>query len=132
MSEPFAERLSRFTPDAAGLDRDALLFAAGRASVRPNRRWQILAVVLAASQLLTLVSLWPRTPPPSLPAPLAESEPPAAAPAPLPRDPFSLEAMRERVLSNGDDWTAPPSDEPMVAPDPPLRAFGTPPAKILN
>ena len=39
MSEPFLERLSRFTPDAGRLDRDALLFAAGRSSARPNRGW---------------------------------------------------------------------------------------------
>ena len=37
MSEPILERLSRFTPDAGRLDRDALLFAAGRESARPNR-----------------------------------------------------------------------------------------------
>ena len=41
MSEPILERLSRFTPDAGGLDRDALLFAAGRESARPNRGWMI-------------------------------------------------------------------------------------------
>ena len=46
MSEPLAERLSRFTPDGSGLDRDALLFAAGRASARPNRRWVALAAAL--------------------------------------------------------------------------------------
>ena len=50
MSEPLAERLSRFTPDGAGLDRDSLLFAAGRASARPSRRWQALAAALAASR----------------------------------------------------------------------------------
>ena len=38
MSEPFLERLSRFTPDAGGLDRDALLFAAGRALRPPEPR----------------------------------------------------------------------------------------------
>ena len=39
MSEPILERLNRFTPDAGGLDRDALLFAAGResAAARPVR-----------------------------------------------------------------------------------------------
>ena len=59
MPEPIAERLSRFTPDGAKLDRDALLFAAGRASVRPQRGWAILAGALAAAQVLTLVLLWP-------------------------------------------------------------------------
>jgi hypothetical protein len=60
MSEPLIERLSRFTPDAGQLDRDALLFNAGRASVRPKRAWGIVAGSLAASQILTLALLWPR------------------------------------------------------------------------
>ena len=47
MSEPILERLSRFTPDAGRLDRDALLFAAGRSSARPNRGWKTLATLLA-------------------------------------------------------------------------------------
>jgi hypothetical protein len=67
MSEPLAEHLSRFTPDPTGLDRDALLFAAGRASARANRKWQALVGTLALSQVLTLVLLWPRTPPSQTP-----------------------------------------------------------------
>jgi len=60
MSEPIAERLSKLTPDASGLDRDALLFAAGKASVRPSRRWPVLCGVLAASQAVTFALLfWP-------------------------------------------------------------------------
>ena len=47
MSEPFLERLSKFTADAGGLNRDALLFAAGRSSARPNRVWKVLATMLA-------------------------------------------------------------------------------------
>ena len=53
MSEPFLERLSRFTPNAGGLDRDALLFAAGRASARPNRAWIALATLLTSTQVLS-------------------------------------------------------------------------------
>ena len=68
MSEPFLERLSRFTPDAGGLDRDALLFAAGRNSVRPNRGWKTVASLLAATQALSLVLLWPRPNPPTSPS----------------------------------------------------------------
>jgi hypothetical protein len=60
MSEPFLERLTRFTPDAGTVDRDALLFAAGRASARPNRSWMCLAAALAGSNLLALVTLWPQ------------------------------------------------------------------------
>src|SRR5713226_4446230 len=59
MREPIIERLSRFTPDGSGLDRDAILYAAGRASARPNRNWMALAGSLAACQLVTLVILWP-------------------------------------------------------------------------
>jgi hypothetical protein len=85
MSEDLTERLSRFTPDGGALDRDAVLFAAGRASARPNRRWVALAGALAASQLLTLVLLWPRPVAPGV-APVADSTPPAVAQAP-PDDP---------------------------------------------
>ena len=65
MSEPILERLSRFTPDAGGLDRDALLFAAGRGSARPNRGWMTLASLLAGTQALSLVLLWPHSSPPA-------------------------------------------------------------------
>jgi hypothetical protein len=133
MSQPLAERLSRFTPDGSSLDRDSLLFAAGRASARPSRGWMTLASMLAASQLLTLVCLWPRTPLPPAPVPgqsFALPEP--SATPPLPRDPAELGALRERVLTSEGDW-APTADEgPLVPPEPPLRAFGAPPAKYLN
>ncbi len=55
-----AAQLSRFTPDRGVLDRDALIFAAGRASANKRRRWRVIAGTLAASQLLTLCILWPR------------------------------------------------------------------------
>ena len=83
MSEPLAERLSRFTPDAGKLDRDALLFAAGRASARPGRRWMALAGALAASQLLTLLFLWPRTPLRGLTSRSPSSAPPVAVEPPV-------------------------------------------------
>jgi hypothetical protein len=60
MSDSLPERLSKFTPSAGRLDRDALLFAAGRSSARANRLWQGLSVVLATGQLLTLACFWPR------------------------------------------------------------------------
>ena len=63
MSEPFLERLSRFTPDAGGLNRDELLYAAGRDSARPNRGWKALASALAATQALSLVLLLPQRAP---------------------------------------------------------------------
>lgn len=135
MSEPLAERLSRFTPDAAGLDRDALLFTAGRASVRPNRRWQALAAALAASQLLTLVCLWPRTPPSPTEIPFIASEPFRDHPAPVAvsdSDPSELRALRQQMMETDLDYTPPTSDEPMAPPEPPLRAFGTAPSYLIN
>ena len=59
MSGSFLERLSRFTPDAGGLNRDELLYAAGRSSARPNRVWMTVASLLAATQALSLVLLLP-------------------------------------------------------------------------
>src|SRR5436309_13213798 len=81
MSEELTERLSHFTPDGGALDRDAVLFAAGRASARPNRRWVALAGGLAASQLLTLVLLWQRPVTPGA-HPVANLATPTVAPAP--------------------------------------------------
>jgi hypothetical protein len=133
MSEPLAERLSRFTPDSAGLDRDALLFAAGRASVRPSRRWMALAGALAASQLITLACLWPTaSPSPAITAAaLPEPSPAPTAPIPL-RDPSELGMLRDRILASEGDWSSPADEGPMIASPPPLRAFGTPDSTILN
>lgn len=54
------DRLARFTPSAGGLDRDALLFAAGRRSARASRLWPLATALLVVSQAATLVALWPR------------------------------------------------------------------------
>jgi hypothetical protein len=131
MSEPLAEHLSRFTPDATGLDRDALLFAAGRASVRPNRKWKTLAGALALSQVLTLVWLWPRTPPPQTSAPVVvESPAPVMPPDDLVPDLPSDGVWRAGMLSMDLDRPKPPSDEAMVAPEPPLRALAPLPERF--
>jgi hypothetical protein len=131
MSEPLAERLSRFTPDAGQLDRDALLFAAGRASARPGRRWKVLAGALAASQVLTLVLLWPRAQlpgPDALPSPFAIA-PPVAVQPPAPEDPNSVAAnWRLRIEPND---LPPVVSDSFVPDDPPLRACSAPPG-LLN
>jgi hypothetical protein len=136
MSEPFIERLSRFTPDAGGLDRDALLFAAGRASARPNRRWMGLSAVLATTQVLALVALWPSSngvvprsgpfivqPSPSQPAtereafaPLAKSDIWSIRHAP---DDTQLDAQLAGVVVS-------------VETEPILRAFGPLPSSVVN
>jgi hypothetical protein len=125
MHEPIAQRLSRFTPDATGLDRDALLFAAGRTSARPNRIWQALAGTFFAAQILTLVVLWPR--------PLPQPEKPASLPPPLfaapPRTPSTGEAgelwsiHRQMYESEGNYVPPATPGELLAPPDPPLRAF---------
>jgi hypothetical protein len=130
MSESFPERLSRFTPDGAGLDRDALLFAAGRASARPNRRWLALCGTLAASQLLTLSMLcWP-APLPSMPntvPTIADRAPPA----PASEEP-SIWSLRDRDFATESDPPRPAPIPNLVADEPPMHAFGALPPALLN
>ena len=143
MSEPFLERLSRFTPETGGLNRDAVLFAAGRASARPNRAWVGLASLLAGTQTLSLVLLLPHPNPdpnhnPNLPAG-RWAVPVAAAPVPPPapesrasdavRDP-GLWSARHRLLES-EFLDRPAADVTFIDSEPPLRAFPTPPS-LLN
>jgi hypothetical protein len=55
--DPLVQKLARLTPSSSAVDRDALLFAAGRASAPKTRGWKLLSVVLAVSQAATL-ALW--------------------------------------------------------------------------
>jgi hypothetical protein len=135
MSGSLPERLSRFTPDPGGLDRDALLFAAGRAAARPARAWVVLSAVLALSQALTLVLLWPRAQPPQA----APSAPPVTAPAAEPTPPASEEgptqlgALRRGLLRRGGDDLPPAAAvESLIESGPPLHAFSAPPPAVLN
>lgn len=120
MSEPLTDRLSRLTP-CGGPDRDALLFAAGRASVRPSRLWPSLALTLAATQTLTIGLLWQRAEsrsalPDSLPGAVQPVEPPYA-----PDDPGTWTASRHLRTVDPDTPLTSISD---LVPDPPsLRAF---------
>ncbi len=98
MSEPFLERLSRFTPDAGRLDRDLLLFAAGRSSVRPNRGWMALASLLAGTQALSLALLRQHPGPPA-----AGSAVPVAA---VPALPEAVAPEPSRSLSSRGLWAA--------------------------
>jgi hypothetical protein len=65
LNDPLAEKLGRLTPDTTGLDRDALLFQAGRASAHPRRVWPALAGLLAMSQAATLLFFLTRPPEPA-------------------------------------------------------------------
>lgn len=55
--DPLVQKLSRFTPASSTVDRDAMLFAAGRASGAGAGMWKVVASVLAMTQTALLV-LW--------------------------------------------------------------------------
>ena len=117
MPGPIEDRLSQFTPAFGDLDRDALLFAAGRASARPDRKWPALAALLALSQALTLALLWvgitaPRRVEPAPAAPLVPSESMPTVPL-VSRDWRSAFDERPVAESTIDD---------LVPDEPPLRA----------
>lgn len=146
MPEPLAERLSRFTPDGGGLDRDALLFAAGRASARPGPArfvWPALTAGLAA--LALALGVWlsaERSERLALAARLRQTAPaPAAVPPPPPApaqphtgdDPpaSSVFAARHALEQGLDAWPsaavrANPTGPPQA--DPPVLRVGRPDA----
>ena len=135
MSEPFLERLSRFTPDAGGLDRDSLLYAAGRASVRPNRAWIAVTTALAVTQALTLaLVLRPTAPPASPPLSPAVQPPVTAPPEPTwsdPSDSPGLWSVHRGLLDATSEDRPAPAAGTLIESEPPLRAFA-PPSSILN
>jgi hypothetical protein len=129
MSEPLAERLKQFTPDGSGLDRDGLLFAAGRASARPNRRWVALSTLLAVSQVATLLLLWPRAVPYTAPTPVVpQREHPVAPPGS--GSPSGLLALNRLLEGPGLNLPAPMTLDSVAPSDPPLRAMSTPPTLL--
>jgi hypothetical protein len=106
--DPLAGRLGRFTPHAGALDRDALLFAAGRASARPNRIWPALVGLLGITQAVTLFLLLTRSTP-DVASPTGT--PPLAVPFAEPTDserPVPSLVMRARFPAKGLD-AIPPS-----------------------
>lgn len=117
MPDPLTDRLQRFTPDAAGLDRDGLLFAAGAASVRPRRGWPIVAGVLAATQAATLALWWLSAPPPA-PAPLPAAVEEVSS-TPLVRE---TTTPRQRWLDQAMEKPLPAGETGIVPDGPVLRA----------
>ena len=136
MSEPILERLSRFTPDVGRLDRDALLFAAGRDSARPNRGWIALASLLASTQALSLALFWPhanqRSASPvvsiaTAPEPSAIVEPGAPEAWANPGFSTARHALREPEIGD-----RPAADVTLLDSGPPLQAYGPLPQSLLN
>jgi hypothetical protein len=103
--DPLTDALAKFTP-VAGFDRDALLFEAGRRAARPSRPWPAVAGLLAVSQAVTLIALWPRTPA-VVPAPG-----PVESPAPAFETPPSSPPS--------DVWTAGSSPDVLASPPRPI------------
>ena len=102
-----AAALSAFTPVAA--DRDAPLFAAGRASAPKRRVWKWLAAGLTATNAVTLaVLLWPKWE-----VLLPSLEPtPAVEPAPVRPDPSSYIALTWGLEPPAADAGGPPAPAP--------------------
>ncbi len=119
MNDPVARTLARFTPAPTGLDRDELLFRAGRASAGRARGWKLAAGLLAVTQAVTLTALLRRdglpTAQPLTPPPVAAPEPPPAEESP-PADPASY-----LVLSHGWDGGALPASSSSPGSDRPAR-----------
>jgi hypothetical protein len=119
MSDALTRLLRRFTPEGAGLDRDALMYEAGRASVPSPARWKALAALLALGQALTLLLV---AQPAQRPAPPAEVRPePAISPASAP--PAGAWTMWQQQLQ-GEGALAPMTvDADLVPDEPPLRVY---------
>jgi hypothetical protein len=136
MSEPLLETLSRFTPDAGTLDRDALIFAAARASVRPSRGLKIVACLLAGTQALSLVFLWPKSNHPGGDVSVNVAAAPVTSPALEPRpgappaNNSGVWSARQR-LERRDLEDRPAETLTLIDSEPPLRAFGPAPASLL-
>lgn len=122
------DKLSRFTP-VTTLNRDEMLFQAGRASVRSPRIWKWLVCGLALSQSATLAAWFWLTPVitnPVVPAlvveetPLLIPETPRALASPTP-DPSSYLELSRRMTDDGFPRSVPgPNETGPVSP--PLTA----------
>ena len=120
MTDDFA----RLTP-AHKLDRDALLFQAGRASARPGRSWKLACLALLAGHIAWVVAWRDRAPVlvPVVARPIAPPSPPTLAPDTVPEAPSpsaGVEAFRRRIELPPMSL---PSDDP--APSGPVLTAGT-------
>ena len=114
MPEDVTRELKALTPVAP--DRDAILFAAGKAAGRRWGGWKWLAVGLLVSNTVTLgVFFWPR---PIAPIPRVVVTP-VPIPADVPTEPHSPESYSYIVLRHTTELPR-PADAVPVAPSAPL------------
>ena len=134
----FTRTLAEAVPHPGRLDRDALLFAAGRAAGRRGRFWPATAAALAVLSASLGATLLFRTPAVvevvrivHVPIPAPAPEPavlPAEEPSPPPAAPLAAEwvtdlRLRERMLREGSSavpsspWAAAPSRPTPDVPD---------------
>lgn len=129
-SDPLIDQLSRFTPDSKALNRDAMLYAAGRASVRRQWWWPVLAGLFAVSQVMVLVALWPQNSP--TPTNASSVTPSAPIEVPLVSEPEPSIPSREPspwLISNE---LPPLKPGEVTEPDPPLWRVYSIPVELLQ
>jgi hypothetical protein len=119
MSEDVIGKLARFTPTAPGLNRDELLFRAGRASAPSGRWWKLAVAVLAVAQIGT-VAAWMTQKPTVPPAVVPVAQPAAVEPEPEPFEPPPRNSYL--ILSRIDpDEPYRPDDAGLTTPTKPKR-----------
>ena len=144
-NESLIQKLKNFTPDQGDLDRDALIFAAGQASMR--RRWSWPMVIVTSVQVMTVVMLavllWPRPGAPVIvamapqtgPAP-SSTEPPAAKPpdpaVPKPLDPVVSKPSDPVVPKPTDPFVSKGSEPVVPNPPEPVENPGAMPPSIFG
>ncbi len=93
-------KLAALTPNLGGLDRDALLFQAGKAAGRRGPFWKLAALALAGTQILTAAG-WLLT---SRPSPVLPSPPPAIAPVAEPPATAPVAPPRTSPALTDEQW----------------------------
>jgi hypothetical protein len=92
-------RLRHLRPEP--VNRDAILFAAGKASARASRYWKMATVVLVLSQIVTLTLFWAmpneKTQPPVV-------NPPMAPAVVEPESPTLTDSSNYMILSHRHEW----------------------------
>ncbi len=132
--DPTLDKLARFSPaPPLTIDRDELLFQAGRASARVGRVWKTAVALLVATQAATL-GMWLLTPtgPATSPQTDATAAMPATAPVPAPAqqlDPLSIAAL---LHWDGDTLPPAPDAGPAGPVSPVLSVAGGGPKGLLN